>query len=117
VDTPFWLEVDRGTTRGARLWEKLRRYYRAGGGAPGLRGRAERILIVVPRDDEARLQQLRRRLRDLDGRYHMQLDVLLTRLDLIEDAPGRLDPSRKAWRTPYRSEFGEAFHRWGETSR
>jgi hypothetical protein len=112
VDTDFWLEVDLGTKRGRALTSQLERFYLVGGPRDGLQGRAARILLVVARDDEARLQGLRRRIRALNQRYHTQLDVQLTRLDLLEDERGRLDPTRKVWRTPESSEFGYAFNVW-----
>lgn len=112
VDTDFWLEIDLGTKRGRALQRQLARYYTVGGPRDGLYGRAIRILFVVQRDDEARLQAIRRRLHMLDQRYHTQLDVCLTRRDLLEDERGRLDPTRKVWRTPASSEFVYAFNRW-----
>ncbi|MGQ0605298.1 MAG: replication-relaxation family protein [Anaerolineales bacterium] len=66
ADTLFWLEVDRGTLNGRALQDKLIRYYRLRSDTPGVRGRPERLLIVVERDDEGRLQSLCRRLRTLD---------------------------------------------------
>ena len=51
-------------------------------------GRAERILIVVKRNDEGRLRSLQRRLLELDRHYGTRLDALLTRLDLLEDKRG-----------------------------
>ncbi len=107
VDTPFWLEVDRRGQRGKALWEKLNRYYKKGGAV----GRSPRLLIVVARDNEARLQSLRRRLLVLNERYGRQLDVRLTRLDLLTDEKGKLDPARRVWRRPEASEFVEAFDR------
>ncbi|MGQ0605299.1 MAG: hypothetical protein ACT4QE_26780 [Anaerolineales bacterium] len=38
----------------------------------------------------------------------------LTRLDLLADHYGRLDPTRRVWRTPYVGDFCSAFRRWGE---
>lgn len=114
VDTPFWLEVDRGTLKGRALHEKLRRYYRLRGDTPGVRGRPERLLIVVERDAEGRLRSLCRHLKQLDDMYHTRLDVRLTRLDLITDRPGRLDPTRVVWRTPYDNHFRSPFRRWGD---
>jgi hypothetical protein len=112
VDTDFWLEVDLGTKRGRALKSQLERFYLVGGPRDGLQGRAVRILMIVARDDEARLQGLRRRIRALNQRYHTQLDVRFTRLDLLEDERGRLDPARKVWRTPESSEFVYAFNMW-----
>lgn len=112
VDTDFWLEVDLGTKRGRALTQQLARFYRVGGPRDGLSGRSARILIVVARDDEARLQTVRRRLRMLNERYHARLDVRLTRLDLLEDQRGRLDPARQVWRTPESSEFVAPFNLW-----
>ena len=63
------------------------------------------------RDDEARLQALRRRLLALNQRWHTELNVRLSRVDLLDDGKGRLDPTRKAWRTLGSSEFGRAFDR------
>jgi hypothetical protein len=115
VDTPFWLEVDRGTLNGRALQEKLRRYYRLRSDTPGVRGRRERLLIVVERDAEGRLRTLCRRLRTLDEAYHTRLDVRLTRLDLLDNGHGRLNPARRVWRTPYASTFRGAFRRWGKS--
>jgi len=112
VDTDFWLEVDLGTKRGRALTSQLERFYLVGGPRDGLYGRAARILVVVARDDEARLQALRRRIRVLNQRYHTRLDVWLTRLDLLDDERGQLDPTRKAWRAPESSEFVHAFNLW-----
>lgn len=112
VDTDFWLEVDLGTKQGRALTDQLKRFYLVGGPRDGLFGRSARILIIVARDDEARLQKLRRRIRALNKRYHTQLDVRLTRLDLLEDEGGRLNPTRKVWRTPESSEFVDAFNLW-----
>ncbi len=104
--TEFWLEVDRGSTRGRQLWRKLARYYeaRAGQGLP-------RLLIVVERGDEARAQALRRRLNTLNALHGRRLDVLITRVDLLEVSRGQFDPARKVWRRPERwDELSYAFH-------
>ncbi len=115
VETPFWLEVDCGTLAGRRLMDKLARYYAVGGPGAGVRGRAERLLIVVPQGDEARLQGLRRRLRRLDEYYGTQLDVRLARLDQLDAGQGRLDPTRRVWRGIRDSTFMNAFNK-GELS-
>lgn len=112
VDTDFWLEVDLNSHRGAKLNQKLERYYTVGGPRAGTQGRGVRLFILVARDDEARLQALRRRLRALNQQYHTQLAVWLTRIDLLEDKWGRLDPTRPAWRTLESSQFVSAFNRW-----
>jgi hypothetical protein len=112
VDTTFWLEVDRRGQRGTELWKKLSRYYQKGGARGGWVGQTPRLLIMVDREDEARLQALRRRLQVLNERYHFRLDVRLSRLDLLLDERGQLDPTRRAWRTLESSEFVEAFDRW-----
>lgn len=109
-DTYFWLEIDRGSINGRALMKKLARYYEVGGPREGLNGRPVRVLIVVERDDEARLQALRRRLITLNTHYRTQLDVRLTRVDLLEKKRGRLDPTRKVWRTLTSSEFVSAFN-------
>jgi hypothetical protein len=104
--TEFWLEVDRGSTKGRQLWRKLARYYEARSGQS-----LPRLLIVVERDDEARAQALRRRLNYLNTLHGRRLDVLITRVDLLELSRGRFDPARKVWRRPERwSELTCAFH-------
>jgi len=110
TDTTFWLEVDRSTEKGKALWSKLDRYYRIQNVNPKVRS-WPRLLIVVERDDEARLQALRRRLIWLNKHYHIQLNVRLTRADLLDDGKSKLDPTRKAWRTLDSSEFVYAFDR------
>jgi len=67
------------------------------------------LLIVVERDDEARLQALRRRIMWLNGHYRLQLDVRLTRADLLDDGKNKLNPTKPVWRTVEASEFGYAF--------
>lgn len=98
--TEFWLEVDRGSTKGRQMWRKLARYYEARSGQS-----LPRLLIVVERDDEARAQALRRRLNTLNTLHGRRLDVLITRVDLLEISTGQFDPARKVWRRP---------ERWGE---
>jgi hypothetical protein len=105
----FWLEVDRGTLRGRALTRKLTRYYIVGGPQPAARGRGVRLLVVVAPGDEARLRNLQQRFQDLDQRYQAQLDVRLSRADLLEAGHGRLDPTRSVWRTAYRDDFLTAF--------
>ncbi|MCC6190629.1 MAG: replication-relaxation family protein [Anaerolineales bacterium] len=105
----FWLEVDRDTAHGQALADKLARYYRLGGTWDGLAGNLPRLLILVERGGEGRLQALRRRLRGLNEQYQTQLDVRLARADLLGDEHGRLDPVKPAWRTVYMSEFVGAF--------
>jgi hypothetical protein len=112
VDTDFWLEVDLGSHRGAKLNQKLERYYSVGGPRASVSGRGVRILLVVARDDEARLQTLRRRISTLNQQYHTQLAVWLTRVDLLEDKLGRLDPTRPVWRALESSQFVSAFNHW-----
>jgi hypothetical protein len=114
VDIAFWLEVDRGSQRGAQLWEKLRRYYRLGGARGGLVGHLPRLLFVVEGEDEARLQAVRRRLLMLNQQYGIRLDARLTRVDLLRNEKGQLDPTRRVWRTPDSSEFIGAldWERW-----
>jgi hypothetical protein len=110
TDTAFWLEVDRSTEKGQALWGKLDRYYRIQNVNVKVRS-WPRLLIVVERDDEARLQALRRRLIWLNGHYKLQLDVRLTRADLLDDDGGKLNPTKKVWRMVESSEFGYAFDR------
>jgi hypothetical protein len=110
VDTHFWLEIDRHTVRGEALSKKLARYYEVGGPREGWIGRQARILIVVERDDEGRLQSIRRRLLALNAQYRAQLDVRLTRVDLLDDGQEGLDPTRKVWRTLESSAFVSAFN-------
>jgi hypothetical protein len=95
----FWLELDRGTIRGARLMRKLKRYYSAGGPGQGWLGRPERILVIVREGGEGRLRLWQRRLRSLDAAYHTQLDIRLTRWDLVAGPDGTLDLLRPVWRT------------------
>jgi len=109
-DTNFWLEIDRHTVRGEALSKKLARYYEVGGPREGLVGRQVRILIVAERDDEGRLQSIRRRLLALNAQYRAQLDVRLTRVDLLDDGQGGLDPTRKVWRNLESSAFVSAFN-------
>jgi hypothetical protein len=98
-ETEFWLEIDRGGTQGKRLEEKLSRYYAARGGMSSTMGWLPRLLIVVERNDEGRAQLFARRIAELD-RHGRQLDVVITRLDLLETAGGDLDPTLKVWRRP-----------------
>lgn len=100
VDTACWLEVDRSTMQGPALRAKLRRYYQLRRDRLGLRGRPERLLIIVPADDEARLQLFRRRLRELDGRHEARLDAWVTRWDLIRRG-GVDDLTQPIWRTAH----------------
>lgn len=117
VDKAFWLEVDRHTEKGKALMNKLNRFYRYCLSMPSwppsraAEQERPRLLIVVERDDESRLQALRRRLLALNQRWRMKLDVRLTRVDLLDDGKDRLDPTRKAWRTLDSDEFIEAFDR------
>jgi hypothetical protein len=105
---PFWLEVHRAGKRGRELTKKLVKYYRAQWGR-GTRRALPRLLVVVGRNDEERLQALRRRFRALDRAYHTRLDVRLTRADLLVSGREHLDPTRRVWRTPYDSTFALAF--------
>ncbi len=95
----FWLELDRGTIRGARLMRKLKRYYSAAGPGQGWRGRPERILVIVREGGEGRLRLWQRRLRALDAAYHTRLDIRLTRWDLVADDAGRVHLLRAVWRS------------------
>jgi hypothetical protein len=99
----FWLEVDRGTIQGQALTAKLARYCQVSA------NQRPRLLIVVKRDDEARLQTVRRRLNALDAQYRAGLDVRLTRVDLLSEGPRRLDPTRNVWRTLSCGDFVSAF--------
>ncbi len=105
----FWLEIDRGTVRGRALTQKLARYYAVGGLQRDIRARPRRILIVVARGDEARLLKLQRRMRGLDERYQVRLEVRLTRVDLLDVGRGWMDPLRQVWRTAYASDFISPF--------
>jgi hypothetical protein len=105
----FWLEIDRGTVQGRALTRKLSRYYAVSGLGRDVRGRGQRILIVVEADDEARLVKIQRRIRGLDERYRVRLDVRLTRADLLNVGRGWLDPLRPVWRTAHASEFVSPF--------
>jgi hypothetical protein len=100
LTTEFWLEIDRGQLRGSRFRRKLAQYYRARGGRAGLIGWLPRLLIVVEDDDEQRAQTIARRIRQLDQLYGRDLDVLITRRDLLRDRDGYLDPTRRVWRRP-----------------
>lgn len=95
----FWLELDRGTIRGARLMRKLKRYYSAGGPGHGWRGRPERILVIVREGGEGRLRLWQRRLRALDAAYHTRLDIRLTRWDLVADDADGVHLLRAVWRS------------------
>jgi hypothetical protein len=99
----FWLEVDRGTIGGRALTQKLGRYCQPG------RGRRPRLLVLVEQAAEARLQRLRRRLIALRQKHRADLDVRLTRVDLLLDEQGRLDPTKQTWRTLQGSNFVSAF--------
>jgi hypothetical protein len=105
--------VDRHTEKGAALMNKLARFYHYRLTQPWYSRDADlpRLLILVEQDDEARLQALRRRLLTLNQRWHTELNVRLSRVDLLADGKGKLDPTRKAWRTLESSEFGFAFDR------
>ncbi|MEP7358957.1 MAG: hypothetical protein ABI847_17035, partial [Anaerolineales bacterium] len=92
----FWLEVDRASWHGQALDDKLARYYRLGGNWDGLAGNLPRLLILVERGGEGRLQSLRRRLHTLNEQYQTQLDVRLVRADLLADEHGRLNPMKRA---------------------
>lgn len=109
TDTTFWLEVDRSTEKGQVLLSKLARYYRLQSGSLTPPAEWPRLLMVVERDDEARLQALRRRLVRLNKFYNRALNVRLTRVDLLDDGTGRLDPTKNVWRTLDASEFVGAF--------
>ena len=109
-ETAFWLEVDRATVNGRRLTAKLARYYAVGGPRPGMQGRAERLLIVVPANNEGRLRLFCRRFRKLDQFYAVKLDVRITRLDLLDAGYDRINPTLPVWRTPYSSTFLPAFN-------
>ena len=67
------------------------------------------LLIMVERGGEGRLQTLRRRLRALNDRFRTQLDVRLSRADLLTDEHDRLNPTKPAWRTVNASQFVDAF--------
>ena len=105
----FWLEVDRDSAHGQELADKLARYYQLGGTWDGLRGNLPRLLILVERGGEGRLQSLRRRLQAFNEQYRTQLDVRLARADLLADEHGRLNPLKRAWRTVQASEFVSPF--------
>ncbi len=111
VDTTFWLEVDRHTEKGAALMNKLSRFYRYRLTQPWYRRDEDLpwLLIVVERNDEARLQALRRRLLALNQRWRTELNVRLSRTDLLDDGRGKLDPTKKAWRMVGSNEFISAF--------
>ena len=68
-----------------------------------------RLLIVVEHQDEPRLAYLRQRLRRLNQQYQMELDVRLTRADLLATRSGGLDPTRPKWRTLDDDRFVPAF--------
>ncbi|MBL8097221.1 MAG: replication-relaxation family protein [Anaerolineales bacterium] len=99
IVTRFWLELDRGTIRGARLMRKLKRYYSAGGPGRGWFGRPERILVIVREGGEGRLRLWQRRVRALDAAYHTRLDIRLTRWDLVANADGGVHLLRAVWRS------------------
>ena len=109
LELPFWLEVDRDSIHGQELADKLTRYYRLGGTWDGLAGNLPRLLILVERGGEARLQALRRRLRATNEQFRTRLDVRLSRADLLADEHDRLNPVKPAWRTVDASEFVSAF--------
>jgi hypothetical protein len=109
AELPFWLEVDRGSIHGQKLADKLTRYYQLGGTWDGLAGNLPRLLIMVERGGEGRLQTLCRRLRMLNERFRTQLDVRLSRADLLADEHDRLNPTKPAWRTVDASKFVDAF--------
>lgn len=111
VEQAFWLEVDRNSTHGQALTDKLARYYRLGGRWDGLAGNLPRLLILVERGGEGRLQSLQRRLRVMNAQYNSHLDVRLTRADLLADEMGRLNPVKPVWRTVDASAFVSAFER------
>lgn len=98
----FWLEVDRGTVRGQALTHKLARYWEA-----IQWGRRVRLLMVV--ETEARLQAVRRRLRQLALRHAAWVDVRLTRVDMLHEPSGHLNPFKRVWRTATHSHFISAF--------
>ena len=109
ADTTFWLEVDRGTERGRALLDKLARYYRHAHRQWPWDRALPRLLIVVEHQDESRLGYLRQRLRRLNQKYQMELDVRLTRADLLATGSGGLDPTRPKWRTLDDDRFVPAF--------
>lgn len=109
ADTTFWLEVDRGTERGRAVLDKLSRYYRHAHRQWPWDRHMPRLLIVVEHQAEARLNYLRERLRWLNQQYQMELDVRLTRADLLATRGGGLDPTRPKWRTLDDDRFGLAF--------
>jgi hypothetical protein len=108
-EVPFWLEVDRDSVHGQALTDKLSRYYRLGGTWDGLGGSLPRLLILVERGGEGRLQSLRRRIRELNVQHRTRLDVRLARADLLADESGRLNPVKRAWRMVEAPEFVYAF--------
>lgn len=102
-DLAFCLEVDRRWQKGRGVRQKLLVYYNRGAFSAGVRGRPERLLIVVESEDEARVQTLRGHFRELDELYHTRLRVWIVRRDQLEAGHNHLDPYQAVWRTPWDS--------------
>ncbi len=105
----FWLEVDRGTVQGSALGAKLQRYCDALATWPGLSQRGPRLLLLMEHRDEARLQNVRRRMLGLRHTLGARLDVRLTRADLLSAGRAGLNPTLHAWRNLYSNDFVRAF--------
>lgn len=100
----LWLEVDRDTMQGQRLRAKLMRYYALQQAWLSRSQRPTLILFLVD-GGESRLQELRRKLRELDDRFGFRLPVWLARTDQLRAGrSGALNPLRRVWRTAHTSD-------------
>ena len=100
----LWLEVDRDTMQGQRLRAKLMRYYALQQAWLSRSQRPPLILFLVD-GGESRLQELRRKLRELDDRFGFRLPVWLARTDQLRAGrSGALNPLRRVWRTAHTSD-------------
>lgn len=100
-----WLEVDRDTMQGQRLRAKLMRYYAL---QQAWLSRSQRLPLIVFLVDggESRLQELRRKVRELDARFGMRLPVWFARTDQCRVGRfGALHPLRRVWRTAHASDL------------
>jgi len=101
----LWLEVDRDTMQGQRLRAKLMRYYAL---QQAWLSRSQRppVIVFLVDGGESRLQELRRKVRELDARFGMRLPVWFARTDQLRvGRSSALHPLRRVWRTAHASDL------------
>ena len=101
----LWLEVDRDTMQGQRLRAKLMRYYAL---QQAWLSRSQRppLIVFLVDGGESRLQELRRKVRELDARFGVRLPVWFARTDQLRvGRSSALHPLRQVWRTAHASDL------------